>query len=94
MRSFVLRIIGLAGERIGMTDGQVEIDGRRLDEKYVAEANRLSDTWGPIVIPQDEYFVMGDNRRNSSDSRSWGTVRHHLIWAKIRDSQKTVPGPR
>ena len=93
-KSFVLRIIGLPGERIGMTDGQVAVDGRRLDEKYVVEANRLSDgrgpsdTWGPITIPAGEYFVMGDNRRNSFDSRSWGTVRRDLIWAKVLDAQK------
>jgi len=93
-KSFVLRIIGLPGERIEMTNGQVAIDGRRLDEKYVVEANRSSntggpsDTWGPITIPAGEYFVMGDNRRNSFDSRSWGTVRRDLIWAKVLDAQK------
>jgi signal peptidase I len=83
LKSFVKRIVGLPGERIEMADGRVSIDGRPLDEPYVLDANRSRDTWGPRTVPDGEYFVMGDNRRNSSDSRSWGTVTHGAIWAKI-----------
>ena len=59
------------------------INGSLLDEPYVAESNRSQDSWGPITIAKDQYFLMGDNRRNSSDSRSWGVVGRAAIWAKL-----------
>jgi signal peptidase I len=83
--SFVQRIVGLPGESIQMLEGQVLIDGQVLDEKYVALGNRSNDSWGPIAIAAGHYFMMGDNRGNSSDSRSWGTVRRDAIWAKMID---------
>jgi signal peptidase I len=82
-KNFLQRIVGLPGERIEMTGGRVAIDGRPLEEPYVAEANRSRDTWGPRLIPAGEYFTMGDNRGNSSDSRTWGTVKRELIWARL-----------
>jgi signal peptidase I len=82
-KSFVKRIVGLPGERIQMIEGRVLIDGRALDEAYVAEENRSAESWGPLTIAPGEYFMLGDNRRNSSDSRSWGAVRQSAIWAKI-----------
>jgi signal peptidase I len=84
-KSFVKRIVGLPGERIESADGKILIDRRPLEEAYVADGNRSPDSWGPITIAEGEYFVMGDNRRNSSDSRTWGTVRRSLIWGKILD---------
>ena len=80
-KRFVSRIIGLPNEQIEMRDGRVFIDGRPLDESYVA--HRSSDTWGPHSIPDGAYFMMGDNRANASDSRHWGSVRGELVWAKI-----------
>lgn len=82
-KSFVQRIIGQPGDRIEMKDGRVTVNDRPLEEPYVAEANRSQDSWGPVTIPAGQYFVMGDNRRNSSDSRSWGLVRREAIWAKL-----------
>jgi signal peptidase I len=82
-KSFVMRIVGLPGERIEMIEGTVSINGRTIDESYVDTEHRSGDTWGPHTIPEGEYFMMGDNRRNSSDSRTWGTVRGDLIWAKV-----------
>lgn len=84
-KSFVQRIIGLPGDAIEMRDGQVWIDGELLDEPYIAPANRSADTWGPMTLESEAYFVMGDNRRDSSDSRSWGSVRRAAIWAKVID---------
>lgn len=93
-RSFVMRIVGLPGERVEIQNGQVLIDGRLLEEPYVADGNRSSDTWGPIAIPEGEYFVMGDNRSDSVDSRSWGTVGRPAIWAKVMLADESEQEPR
>jgi signal peptidase I len=77
---FVKRLIGLPGERISERNGQVFVDGRPLAEPYVDPASRdaLTRTWPRM--PRDHYFFMGDNRANSCDSRTWGTVtRSSLI---------------
>ena len=82
-KSFVQRIVGVPGDRIEMIDGRVVVNGSVLDEPYVAASNRSQDSWGPMTIAKDQYFLMGDNRRNSSDSRSWGVVGRSAIWAKL-----------
>ncbi len=77
---FVKRLIGLPGEQISERDGQVFVDGRPLAEPYVDPTSRdtLTRTW-PRIAP-DHYFFMGDNRADSCDSRTWGTVaRSSLI---------------
>jgi len=90
-KSFVERIVGLPGDRIEMRQGVVMLNGTLLDEPYVAPENRSTESWGPVTVPADEYFVMGDNRRNSSDSRVWGTVRREAIWAKVIVGQTGLP---
>lgn len=82
-RSFVQRIVGMPGDQIRSENGAILINDKPLAEPYVVEANRSQDSWGPIAIPEGKYFMMGDNRRNSSDSRSWGLVGRDAIWAKI-----------
>src|SRR5262245_33870628 len=82
-KSFVKRIIGLPGEHIRSANGRIMINDKPLAEPYVVEANRAADSWGPITIPEGKYFMMGDNRGNSSDSRSWGAVSRDAIWAKV-----------
>lgn len=66
---YVKRLIGLEGETVEVIDGKVFIDGEPIDEDYLYEDMRGS--FGPYEIPEDSYFMMGDNRNDSKDSRFW-----------------------
>jgi len=68
---YIKRIIGLPGDKISIYDGKVYANGQLLVEPYIASATRQGGEW---TVPADSLFVMGDNRNNSSDSRSWGMV--------------------
>lgn len=82
-KSYIKRIIGLPGETIQITDGKVYINGQLLDEPYVLEANNSKkQTFAPEIVAENSYYVMGDNRDDSSDSRYWGTVAKDLIKGK------------
>ena len=71
-RNLIKRIIGLPGEVLSINQGQVFINEQLIEEPYI---ERFSpDSYPPTPIPEGHYFVMGDNRGNSSDSRSWGTL--------------------
>ncbi len=85
---FIKRVIGLPGETVVIHDGEVtifnkdfpvnETEGLTLNEPYISEENKKSDDL-EIILGSDEYFVMGDNRLGSFDSRSWGPVPERLI---------------
>ena len=77
------RIVGLPGEMLEIRAGKVYINGELLAEPYVDESfNQQKASFPPRRIEPDQYFVMGDNRDNSSDSRYWGTVDEKLITGK------------
>lgn len=79
-RKLIKRVIGLPGEVLEIKNGQVFINDRRLQESYIQILGQRSRT--PVPIPADQYFVMGDNRNNSSDSRDWGTLPEGEIIGK------------
>ncbi|MGP0030066.1 MAG: signal peptidase I [Acidimicrobiales bacterium] len=94
VNDLVKRVIGLPGETISLHDGYVYIDGKRLDETWLP-ASEQGKTYpvgpqgvpynltGPYKIPADHYFMMGDNRTDSCDSRYWGPIDRNLIVGKV-----------
>ena len=77
-RALVKRVVGLPGDTIEIYRGQVIRNGERLREPYVT--HRDSRTFAPLEVPPDSYYVLGDNRRASTDSRAWGFVADdHII---------------
>jgi len=81
-KSFIKRGIGLPGETIQIIDGLVYIDGQLLPEHYLDPEFRDRYSHGPLKIPSSHYFVMGDHRNVSNDSRHWGCVSRQAIFGK------------
>ncbi|HZO97080.1 MAG TPA: signal peptidase I [Gaiellaceae bacterium] len=80
---FIKRVIGLPGETWQEKRGYVYINGKKIDEPYVRPDRRDDFSQGPITIPQGQYFMMGDNRNGSCDSRRWGTVPAANLVGKV-----------
>jgi signal peptidase I len=92
-RDFIKRVIGLPGETLEVRDKKVFVDGKPLEEAYVhylqpaGGASEITsfdvrDRYGPVTVPAGHYFVMGDNRDNSQDSRYWGLLPRSYIKGK------------
>jgi signal peptidase I len=92
-RDFIKRVIGLPGETIELRSKKVYIDGKPIDEPYVRflfpappEGSTtdfdVRNTYGPVTVPADHYFMMGDNRDNSQDSRYWGFMPRDYVKGK------------
>ena len=80
---YVKRLIGLPGEVWSERDGYVYINGKKLDEPYIKPEYRDHLTVKPQKIPEGQYFMMGDNRLGSCDSRKWGTVPRNNLIGKV-----------
>jgi len=91
-RDFIKRVIGLPGETLKVRQKRLYIDGEMLEEPYlrdqmpVLEEGMIAldrrDNFGPVTVPADHYFMMGDNRDNSEDSRFWGPLPHAYVKGK------------
>src|SRR5262245_46584107 len=92
-RDFIKRVIGLPGDTVELKAKKVYVNGRPLDEPYVhfltpasegAEVTSMDvrERYGPVTVPPSQYFVMGDNRDNSQDSRYWGFLPRDYIKGK------------
>jgi len=85
-KDFIKRVVALPGETIEIRDKVVYIDGQPLDEPYVRHTKHtmepVRDNFGPYTVPEGQYFMLGDNREASHDSRWWGPVKREKIVGK------------
>jgi signal peptidase I len=81
-KSYIKRVIALPGDDLRIDHGQVWVNGKAIAENYVPEMYRDTRSFADTIIPDDSYFVMGDHRSISSDSREFGVVERDLIYGK------------
>ena len=81
-KSYIKRVIGLPGDAVRIDNGTVYVNNKRLDEPYVPDGFRDHQSLLPETVPPDNYFVLGDHRGSSNDSRAWGTVARNYIYGK------------
>jgi signal peptidase I len=81
--TFVKRLIGLPGERISAQNGVISVDGEPLDEPYLDGGQRDDATFRERTIPEGHFFMMGDNRGQSCDSRMWGAVPEENVIGEV-----------
>jgi signal peptidase I len=81
-KSYIKRVIAMAGDRIRIDGGQVYVNDQALDEDYVPPAYKDTRPYPEITVPEHYFFVLGDHRSMSSDSREFGPVNQNLIYGK------------
>jgi signal peptidase I len=81
-KSYIKRVIGLPGDLVEIDRGMVYVNGERLEEGYVPEDYRDRQSAPAVTVPPDSYYVLGDHRSSSNDSRNWGPVDRRFIYGK------------
>ncbi len=81
-KSYIKRVVGLPGERVGIRDGRVYVNDRPLREPYVPPEYLDHESYRFTYVEPDHYYVLGDHRESSNDSRVWGTVDRKYIYGK------------
>jgi signal peptidase I len=81
-KSYIKRVIGMPGDTVRVDRGVVIVNGKPLQEPYVPDEMRDEATYPEITVGPDSYYVLGDHRNSSNDSRNWGTVKRDLIYGK------------
>jgi signal peptidase I len=81
-KSFIKRVIGIAGDHVKIDDGRVYLNGKLVAEDYVPRAYDDEHSYPEVVVPPDSYFVLGDHRSLSNDSRDFGPVESSFIYGK------------
>jgi signal peptidase I len=81
-KSYIKRVIGIAGDRVRIENGQVYVNGQGLDEDYVPSDYADARSFAEVVVPLNSFFVLGDHRTMSNDSRDFGTVNERYIYGK------------
>lgn len=81
-KSYIKRVVGLPGETVRITNGRVFINNRLLDEPYVVNEHVDYGDYPPVRVVAEHFYVLGDHRSSSNDSRSWGTVAREYIYGK------------
>ena len=89
-KDFVKRVVGLPGETMRMFDGKVFVDEEALDEPYLSHKDHSNAS--EVILGEGEYYVLGDNRSHSNDSRSWGAVPEANIRGKVWMVYWPAPG--
>jgi signal peptidase I len=81
-KSFIKRVLGVPGDEVEIRQGCVYVNGARIEEPYLKAEFRDGQSYRKVSVPPGHYYVLGDNRNSSNDSRSWGCVPRELIYGK------------
>jgi len=81
-KSYIKRVIGVAGDRVRIENGKVFVNGEALDEDYVPSEYADARSYGEVKVPPNSFFVLGDHRTMSNDSRDFGPVNERYIYGK------------
>jgi signal peptidase I len=81
-KSFIKRVLGIPGDEVEIREGVVYVNGARIQEPYLSPKYRDFRSFPKVAVPRGQYFVLGDHRNSSNDSRHWGFVAQDLIYGK------------